>query len=189
MNSSQPSPLKSFPPSNPPSNPPSTPTDPVALDLTQPGPEHSQLMKWIGTWDVAFTQWTAADEPEKQAKGTSIFTSAYSGRYIREEYASDFAGKPFMGTGTTGYDRAAKHFVTTWHDNMGTGIAHLAGSATREGQEITYHGTMMCAQTQREVHLRHVVSWESSDRFTISMFNRSEGKERKVMELVYSRRA
>lgn len=189
MNSSQPRPVKIYPPSNPPSKPPSTPTNTVALDLTQPGPEHSQLLKRIGTWDVAFTQWMAEDEPEKQSKGTSIFTSVFNGRYIHEEYASQFPGKPFMGTGITGYDRAAKHFVTTWHDNMGTGITHLTGSATREGQEITYHGTKMCAEKQCEVHLRHVVSWESNDCFTISMFNRSEGKERKVMELVYSRRA
>ncbi len=170
-----------------PGHAPSTAMEPVALDLTQPGPEHSQLMKWIGTWDVDFTQWMAADDLAKQAKGTSIFTSQYNGRYIHEEYASDFAGKPFLGTGTTGFDRADKHFVTTWHDNMGTGIAHLTGTATREGQEITYHGTMIGAQTQREVHLRHVVSWDSNDRFTITMFNRNEGKERKVMELVYTR--
>lgn len=184
MNSSKPS----FTQHPTPSAHPTSPIDAVILDLTQPGPEHSQLMKWVGTWDVAFTQWTSATEPEKQARGNSHITSLYNGRYIHEEYVSDFAGKQFMGSGNTGYDRAAKHFVTTWCDNMGTGIAHLTGTATREGQEITYHGTMVCAQTRSEVHLRHVVVWDSNDRFTVAMFNRSEGQERKVMELVYSRR-
>lgn len=178
MNSSQPSRSNSTPA-----------IAPDALDLTQPGPEHSQLMKWVGTWDVAFTQWMTTGEPEKQAHGTSTFTSMYNGRYIHEDYVSEFAGKSFLGTGAIGYDRAAKHFVTTWYDNRGTGIVRLSGSATREGQEITYHGTMVCTQTRQEVHLRHVVSWDSDDRFTVSMFNHGDGQERKVMELAYTRRA
>jgi len=181
---------KSSPAQNPkPSTRQSSPQAAGASDLTQPGAEHSQLMKLVGSWDVTFTQWTKDDEPEKEAQGTAVITALYDGRYIREEYSSDFAGKPFMGTGTTGYDRAGKHFVTTWYDNMGTGIAYLTGTPTRESKEIVYHGTMMSPQQQHEVQLRHVVSCESDNRFTVTMFNRSDGAERKVMLLTYTRHA
>lgn len=183
MNSSKPSPKQH----RTPAIKPSSSTDSLTLDLTQPGPEHSQLMKWVGSWDVAFTHSSKEGEPEKQAKGTANITSAYNGRYIREEYSSEFEGKQFMGTGTTGYDRAAKQFVTTWYDNMATGISHLTGTATHEGKEITYHGTMVGPPQKSVVQLRHVVAWESDDHFSITMFHRGEGKERKVMELVYSR--
>jgi len=168
---------------------PSTTTTAIGLDLTQPGPEHSQLMKWVGSWDVAFTHAMKEGEPVKHATGTAIFTSAYNGRYIREEYSSEFNDHHFMGTGTTGYDRAAKHFVTTWYDNMGTGIIHLTGTATDEGNIITYLGMMMCSQQKSRVQLRHVTTWESDNSFTITMFHRSAGTERQVMELVYTRRA
>ena len=159
------------------------------MALMQPGPEHSQLAKWVGTWDVAFTHSMKAGEPVKQAKGTATITSVYGGRFIREEVSSDLDGKQFDGTGTTGYDRAAKHFVNTWYDNMGTGICYLTGTPTRESGEITYRGTMRCPTQAGEMQLRHILSWDSDDRFTLTMFNSSDGKERKAMELVYTRHA
>lgn len=167
---------------------PSATTSVGISDLTQPGPEHAQLMKMVGSWDVTFTQWTKEDEPEKEAQGSAVITAMYDGRYICEEYSSDFAGKSFRGVGTTGYDRGARHFVTTWCDNMGTGIVLLTGTPKSDGQEIVYHGTMTSPQ-QQLVQLRHVVSWESDDRFTITMFSRSDDEEHKSMFLTYTRRA
>lgn len=160
---------------------------PTMMEAQQPGPEHEALAACTGTWEVACTCWMQEGEPPLESTGTSRLKMVYDGRFLREEFSGTFAGKPFSGTGTTGYDRAAAHFVMTWHDSMSTGIICLTGSASADGREITYHGSMVCPQ-RGPVDLRHVMVKESDDRFTVTMFNRQKGKEHKAMELIYTRK-
>ena len=45
------------------------------------------------------------------------------GRYIKVDVAGDMPGMgPFTGFGLTGFDNVSKKFVSTWVDNMGTGM-------------------------------------------------------------------
>lgn len=163
-------------------------TNPAAMELMQPGPEHTRLAKTVGTWDVSVTHWPKPGEPPHQTKGTSTFVSVYDGRYLREEFTGDFNGKPFSGTGTIGYDRAAKHYVTTWYDSMGTGIAYLTGTGSPDSREVIYRGSMVCAGRPGTTQMRHVLVQETDDRFSITMFSANNGPEQKSMELIYTRR-
>jgi hypothetical protein len=161
-------------------------SDSAANELMKPGPEHAQLAKNIGKWTVAYTHWHKDGVAPTTAEGTAVFTKIFDGRFIHEELQGDFQGKPFHGTGTMGYDRAAKKFVNTWYDNMGTGITSTTGTATSHGKEVVMRGMMTCA-TRGELQVRHVYHHESDDKFTMTMFSEHEGKESKSMEVTYTR--
>lgn len=160
--------------------------DQAVMDLMKPGPEHVQLAKKIGTWKVAYTQWMKEDSEPIKATGLAIFTKIFDGRFIHEEFKGDFKGKPFIGIGTMGYDRVAKHFVNVWYDNMGTGITSTTGASSTHGKDIVMRGAMACP-TKGEINVRHVYAHVSEDKFTLTMFGEQDGKESKSMEVTYTR--
>ena len=158
----------------------------AAMDLMKPGPEHAQLAKKVGTWKVAYTQWMKEGAEPTKATGQSIFTKLFDGRFIREEFTGDFQGKPFTGIGTMGFDRAAKRFVNTWYDSMGTGITSTNGTNGANGKDLVLRGTMTCPM-KGEINVRHVYAHQSNDKFMLTLYGESKGKESKSMELVYTR--
>jgi hypothetical protein len=170
-----------------PTQPTSTEDQSAMEELMKPGPEHRQLARFVGSWDVALTHWMKEGEPPKHDKGTAEIEAVFDGKYLCEEFSCELNGKPFSGVNTTGYDRVANEFVSVWYDSMGTGITRLTGKASRDGRDITFHGTMMC-QPDAPMQVRHVIAWEADDRFSLTMYNSKDGKERKGMQIIYTRR-
>lgn len=163
-----------------------SPLSEQAMDVMKLGPEHAQLAKTIGTWKVAYMFWMKEGAEPTQATGRSTFTKLFDGRFIREEFTGDMLGKAFTGIGTMGFDRAAKRFVNTWYDNMGTGIIFTNGSSSANGRDLVLRGTMTCPM-RGAMNVRHEYVHGSDDTFTLTMYNEVDGKESKAMELVYTR--
>ena len=174
---------------NPKSSAPQAPAkEPAAKDSKALGPEHAQLAKFIGAWDVACTFWAKEGEPPVSSTGRANYTPIFDGRYIREDFTGEFMGKPFIGVGTLGFDRAAGHYVSVWYDNAGTGIMHATALPGLAGDDLSFEGVGVCQETQEEQTMRHVLHWESGERFTLSFFKGDGADEEQTMELVYSRR-
>jgi hypothetical protein len=190
MNTAKPNPK----PSAAPAPAPASAKNPATHDQLGLGPEHAELAKFVGTWDVAFTFWAKEGAPPVSSAGRSIFTPIFNGRYIREDYTGEFMGKPFAGVGTLGFDRVAGHYVSVWFDNAGTGIMHSTAVPGLAGDDLTFEGVGINQETQEEQAVRHVLSWESDARFTLSFFKAvgdgddEDEDEVQTMELVYSRR-
>jgi hypothetical protein len=163
--------------------------DPAFLELMGPGPEHQQIAKVAGTWNVDCTMWMKEGEDPIESTGLAIFTPMFDGRFVNCEYKGTFMGQPFHGRSTLGYDRAAKRYFTTWHDSMATGFTYLSGTSSDGGRTIVYTGESVCPQ-QGPINLRQVETHESDDRFTLTMYQTPQGggKETKAMELVYVRK-
>ena len=163
--------------------------NPAVSEAMQPGPEHQQIGKVVGEWDVACTMWCQPGQPPDRSTGTDTFTSKYDGRYLKGKYTGSFRGQPFTGHTTKGFDRAAKRYFTTWCDNMGTGFVYLTGTSNDGGRTITYSGEMVCP-ISGPMSVRQVETHQSDDRFTIDMYQtpKSGGAESKSMELAYTRR-
>ncbi len=158
-------------------------------DMRGLAPEHDEIARCLGAWDVSFTAWLQEDAPPVTSSGRSIFTRIFDGRYIREDYSGEFQGRPFAGIGTLGYDRAAGYFVSTWIDNASTGIMHATAMPGLANEDLTFEGLGINQETQEEQSVRHVLHWESDDCFTISFFKGEEDDEVQTMELVYTRRS
>jgi hypothetical protein len=105
------------------------------------------------------------------------------GRYQESTNTGSFNGMPFEGISTVGYDNAKKKYVSTWVDNMGTGIMYLEGTwnnATRMG---VFTGTAIDPMTGKECNIRQTLKIIDENTQEMEMFDNKMGKETKTMHI------
>jgi hypothetical protein len=111
------------------------------------------------------------------------------GRYVRSVWKGEVMGMPFEGHGTDGYDNVAKQHVSSWVDNMGTGIMYSAGTCDESGKTCTTVGSTMDAVTGKKVEMKSVSKWLDDDTFTMEMYGPGpSGEETKMMEITARRK-
>ncbi len=150
----------------------------------QPGPEHEQLQKMIGTWNVASTYWMEPGEEPIVSEGRARITSMFEGRFIRQEF-SDLGS--FEGFSIDGFDRLNGKFVSVWVDNFGTAMYTLEG--TEENGVTTMYGDWPNPEGGL-MRVKSTSSWNEDGSLKVEMFNQVAGGEwSQMMELVYTRAA
>ena len=112
------------------------------------------------------------------------------GRYLRAKVDSEFMGKPFEGMEFTGYDPIKKQFVNLWLDS-GTNTPMMQfGTASADGNTITFTGDMPDPTTGKTKKTRSVIDMSSKDKMKCDCFETGpDGAEFKSMELTYKRKA
>jgi hypothetical protein len=163
--------------------------DPFAK-LPKPGPEHKLLAQLEGTWTAKVKSWFGPGEP-KESTGVMVRTMIMDGRYLHEEFQGEFLGKKFLGAGVTGFDVNKKKFVMAWIDNFGTGISTTTGTYDKENKTFTFQGEEDIPEMGGKTKMRDVLKLVSADEQTFEMYRTplKEGKEFKVMEIRYKRKA
>ncbi len=109
------------------------------MELAKPGENHKVLEGLVGTWKYTTKLWMSPDPkaPPMEYSGETVVKPIMGGRYFQ----SDVSGKiqmpgadgkmmdmDFKGMEIAGYDNAKKIYVSSWVDNMGTGIMLSEGS-------------------------------------------------------------
>src|SRR5438046_5040021 len=109
------------------------------MELSKLNENHKLLSSLDGNWNFAIKMWMNPDPnaPPQESKGTAVRKSAMGGRYA----IMDVTGKmqmpgedgkmkemQFKGMGVEGYDNVKQKFVSSWLDNMGTGIQFSDGN-------------------------------------------------------------
>lgn len=106
-----------------------------------PGAEQAWLAEQAGTYVTKAEFRTSPNAPWMESEGVVVRTMDMGGRFLVEDFTGTMMGMPFRGQGTTGWDNGRSLFVTTWYDNMSTGIAqgvgHWNADRTRINWEIT----------------------------------------------------
>jgi len=168
--------------------------DPKAMEemmakMAAPGPNHERLKRLEGEWNL-IVKWTwDASQPMQETKSTSVVTSLMDGRYFQEQTEGEMMGKPFRGMGLTGYDNALKKYVSTWIDNMGTGIMTSQGTPDASGNVLNWMGESADPMTGKMTRYRMVTRFVDNDHHTFEMYMKSpDGKEFKTMEISYERK-
>ena len=158
------------------------------MEYATPGDAHKAMANLVGTWETNFKSYMMPGAPEEQ-KGTSTFESAMDGRYIMEKAEGIFQGMPFHGMGIYGYDNGMKTYVSTWVDNMGTGIMHGTGVSSDGGKTINWSHKGYDAMTKKEQSYRSVMHQMTPDQYHMEMYGPGpDGKEMKMMEITYNRK-
>jgi hypothetical protein len=167
--------------------------DPAAMaaamaKMSTTGAEHAALAKAVGEWDVKSTMWMPG-APAMTFDDHATFTVVLGGKWIRQDYAGVRMDKPYTGLGLSGYDTIAQRYVASWHDDFSTASMELTGTSGDGGKTITYASEMpFCPMTGGPLAVRQVLTFDSADRMTFTMFNTPKGgTEAKAMELVYTR--
>src|SRR5215213_2959322 len=94
------------------------------MKAISPGENHKHVTRYAGDWTYAGKMWMDPGQPPTESTGTMHGEAILDGRYVQTVWKGNFMGMPFEGRGTNGYDNLSKQYVSTWIDNMGTGIMY-----------------------------------------------------------------
>ena len=155
-----------------------------------PGEPHKQLGRMAGDWTFTNKMWMAPDAPPAESTGTMKAEMILGGRYVQSVWKGNLMGQPFEGHGTDGYDNLSKQHVSSWVDNMGTGILYSTGTCDAAGKVCTMTGEMIDPMTNKPGSMRQVTTWTDNDNFKFELFGRDgNGVEMKMMEMTLKRKS
>ena len=166
------------------------------MEMAKPGDNHKILADMVGTWTHKVKFWMAPGAPPSESSGTTVYKSIMGGRYLVGAVSGKIEmpgadGKmkkvEFKGMSIDAYDNAKQKFVSTWIDNMGTGIMMLEGSYDPATKSLTYTGTaeMMPGMTSK---VRQVINVADKDKHSMEYYEDRGQGETKTMEINYTRK-
>ena len=157
------------------------------MQYMTPGPMHKSLAASEGNWQEEITMWMAPGAQPTQNKATCEVKMILGGRYQQSMHKGEFDGMPFEGMGITGYDNALKKFVSTWVDNMGTGIMNMEGVWNEKTKTIEFTGKMVDCISGKMTPVRETFTIVDDNTQIMEMFMTAEGKEYKTMHIKLTR--
>lgn len=158
-------------------------------DYMTPGEPHKKLAKEVGTWEAEVSQWMDPSAPPTKSKATNVVTMTMNGLYQIGNFSTNMMGMPMMGQSTSGYDNIKKMYVSTWIDNMGSGIIKMTGNFDASGKVLTLKGMQTDPLTGGESELREEIRWIDDNSYTMTMYGAGlDGKEMKFIEGTFKRK-
>jgi hypothetical protein len=158
------------------------------MNYMTPSDVHKMLARDDGQWNEEITLWTTPGAPPTKSTATVTNKMILGGRYQESKHTGNVMGMPFEGYGLTGYDNAKKVFVTSWMDNMSTGIMFLEGKWDDKTKTIHFTGKSTDPTTGKDVPVREVFTWVDNNTQKMEMFMTQDGKEFKTMEIKLTRK-
>ena len=153
-----------------------------------PSDAHKLMASWNGTWNAEVSSWEKPGAPVMTSKGKMVNKTIFNGLYQQSSFNGNMMGMPFQGQSTTGFDNHKKVFVTSWIDNMGSGIMHMEGPWDEASKTMTLSGKMVNPATGEECAYRQIMKIVDDKNQVMEMYGPdTEGKEFKVMEIKYTK--
>jgi hypothetical protein len=158
-------------------------------EVGTPGPEQAMLAKDNGNWKAEVTMWMKPGAPPMTSKGTLSNKMILGGRYQQTSFKGDMMGMPYEGTGTTAYDKARKVWVSSWADNMSTGIMNMEGTYDAATRTMTFTGKMLCPANGKWCEMKQVMKKLDDNTEVMEMYgpDMQTGKSYKNMEMKMTR--
>lgn len=157
-------------------------------DYMTPGEVHKMLAKCDGEWNTDITMWMdPSGEPQKNT-GTTVNKMIMGGRYQVSNHTGMMMGMPFEGMNLLGYDNVKKVFVSTWIDNMGTGMMIMEGPWDEATKSATLRGKQVDPLTGKDMDVKEVFQMIDDNTQKFEMYMTKDGNEMKVMEITYTRK-
>jgi hypothetical protein len=170
----------------------------MMMDLAKPGENHKILEESVGSWTYTTKFWMSPDTntPPMESSGTAVTKSIMGGRYFQSDHTGKMQmpgadGKmmdiEFHGMEIAGYDNVKKKFVSSWVDNMGTGIMLSEGTYDPATKTITYTSEYE-AMPGMKTKTRELVKLTDKDHHTFEFYEDHGGTEVKTMEMTSTRK-
>jgi hypothetical protein len=161
------------------------------MEYATPGEMHKTLALYDGNWTGATTSWMENGAQPITSQSECINKMIFDGRYQHSTFKGSFMGMPFEGMSIMGYDNAKKKFVSTWIDNMGTGIMHAEGDWNPSKKSIELKGKMTDpARPGKDCDFRETYTFIDANNHTMEMYgpDSKTGKEYKTMEIKFTKK-
>jgi hypothetical protein len=167
------------------------------MDMSKLNENHKMLSEMNGNWNYTIKMWMNPDPNAKpqESKGTASRKSIMGGRY----FTMDVTGKlqmpgqdgkmkdmQFKGMAVEGYDNVKKKFVSSWIDNMGTGIQYSDGTYDPASNTFTFTSEIEMMPGMK-TPVREVLKMTDKDHMMLEWYENRGGQEKKTMEIAYTR--
>ncbi len=168
------------------------------MELAKIGENHKLLGEMAGNWTYTVKMWmdgNTSAEP-MTSKGTATRKPMMGGRYYELNVQGEMEmpgadGKmmkmDFKGMALEGYDNVKEKFVSTWMDNMGTGIMMAEGTYDPASKTFTFTSEMEMMPGMK-TKVREVIKIVDKYHHTFEWYEDRGGKEMKTMEINYTRK-
>ncbi len=178
---------------------PATPTPPMDSATMMknfeayatPGDAHKLMASWSGKWNGEVTMWMAPGAPPQTSRATAVNKMVLGGRYQVSNHSGNMMGMPFEGMGTLAYDNNKKVFISTWIDNMGTGIMKIEGPWDEASKTMSLKGKCIdpgAGPNGKEMDIRESFKIIDDKTQLMEMYGPGpDGKEFKMMEIKLTR--
>ena len=155
----------------------------------RPSPVHAELDRLVGSWDVA-VEYRYGD---KTTKGTAKCEAKWilDGRFVQQEYTSQFMGKPLTIVQLIGYDDVKKKLLEIHLSSNRNQVTMTEGETTDDGKTWTNVGELTNARTGNPSKLRTEYRFKDPGTFTLEWFQpdpAAEGKDMRVVSMTHTRR-
>jgi hypothetical protein len=164
----------------------------ACMEAATPGKQQQNLARATGKWTGTTTMWMAPDTQPMTSPVSSTVSTIMDGRFTKCEFSGEMPGMgPFQGFGFDGYDNAGQKYVSTWLDNMGTGIMFGEGTMSADGSTLTWSYHMTCPITKKATTLREVRHFTGDNKMTFDMYGDDPhtGKEFHSMHIELTRQS
>jgi uncharacterized lipoprotein NlpE involved in copper resistance len=160
------------------------------MDYATPGTPHAMLAKHDGEWTGQNKMWMKMGDTPVTTTSTMVNKMIMDGRYQQSTFKGDFMGMPMEGMAIGAYDNHLKKFISTWIDNMGTGVMKMEGTWDSTAKTISYIGSMVNPANGQECTMREIYTFVDDNTAKMEMFgpDSKTGKEYKTMEIVLTRK-
>lgn len=152
-----------------------------------PGQAHQMLGTSGGKWDAEISFYYNPDSPTVN-KAVCENKMILGARYLQSTYKGDIDGMPFEGIGTLAYDNARKIYLSTWIDNMGTGIMYMEGAYDTDTKTLHLKGKATDVVSGKDIPVREAFKMVDEKTQTMDMFETKNGKEMKTMSILLKKR-
>ncbi|HEY9340863.1 MAG TPA: DUF1579 domain-containing protein [Hanamia sp.] len=153
-----------------------------------PGDVHKMIAESDGSWNEEVTTWMTPDAAPTKSTATVENKMILGGRYQQSTHTGNFNGMPFEGFSILGYDNAKKVFLSSWIDNMGTGIMQMQGTWDPATKTIQFNGVSVDPITGKDVPVRQTFTLVDNNNQKMEMYMTQDGKEMKTMEISLTRK-
>jgi hypothetical protein len=162
----------------------------VSAQFPQPLPEHRLLQQDVGTWDAKLSIWMdekgVADPKAKPVVSSGREVNRMLGDFwVISTFNGNYAGMPFEGHSTNGYDPNSKKFVGTWIDSFTPHAMKMEGTYDEKTKTLTSYSTGV-GMDGKETKGKSIMKYNDDGTRTFTMFDMIEGEPVKSMEIVYT---
>ncbi len=160
------------------------------MDFATPSDMHKWMAKGAGKWEGEMSQWMDPAAPPTKSMAKSETKVSMNGLYLVDDYSGDMMGQPFMGHSIMGYDNVKKMFVSSWIDNMGSGIVRMEGTYDAATKTLNMKGKQSDPMSGGESDIRQEQKWIDDNTYVLTMYGTGhDGKgEQKFMEGTFKRK-
>jgi Protein of unknown function (DUF1579) len=159
------------------------------MEYATPAEMHKMMAQSNGAWSGSVTHWMTPNAEPTKSECKAVNEMVMDNRYQLSTFTGNFMGMPFEGRGILAFDNAKKVFITTWIDNMGTGVMTLEGKLDKETNSIVFEGKMVEPTTGKDVPVKEVFKMQGENIQIMQMFAPTpNGKDMfKTMEIYFKR--